>query len=367
MEKILVVGYTTRPIVQSAVRAGFVPYAIDHFLDLDLLALAEAAAPLEEDLPDLGVGGFLERLDLEIDGIVIGSGCERIELEKDLNERIIGNSPDLMRKASDKCYIGRKITDMGFLYPEIYREGEIEFPAVIKPASGGGGLKNILVNDASELEALDLDLSEYLIQAYVDGIPASVSVISTEDGDTASFCVNEQLIGAKWLNAPSRFAYCGNIVPLETELDDEICMIAEEVVRELGLVGSNGVDFVITPDGPVVIEVNPRFQGSLEAIEAACGCNLFDYHMRACEGELPELKRPERFGIRAVVYAPRDMLIEEDLRRYGFSDAPSPPKEVAKGEPLASVVGLGKSRDGAVEAVKERLRGMVWCPNESDL
>ncbi|OFV67528.1 MAG: ATP-dependent carboligase [Candidatus Syntrophoarchaeum caldarius] len=351
MEEVLIVGYTTRQIAQSAVNAGFRVFCLDHFLDLDLLEIVEASALLDEDAKDFGVGAFLDRLDREIDGIIIGSGCEGIRLDERLSRRVIGNSPALMQKVSDKKYFGKKVIEMGFLHPEIYDRDTIRFPAVLKPRRGGGGLKNIFIRERSELEALDIDSSEYLIQQYINGIPASVSVISNPDGEVSSYCVNEQLIGIEWLNAPSRFAYCGNIIPLETALEDQICKIAEEIVVELGLIGSNGIDFVISGDDILVIEVNPRFQGTIEALEIATGDNIFHAHVKACRGEDFEIKKPRRYGMRAIFYAGEDLVIREDLRRWGFSDVPETGRRIEKGKPVVSVSGSSNSRRGVVEKI----------------
>jgi hypothetical protein len=186
-----------------------------------------------------------------------------------------------------------------------------------------------------------------------------VSLVSNEKGEVKSFCVNEQLIGIDWLNAPSKFAYCGNIIPFETELVSEICEIAAEIIRELELIGSNGVDFVISNGKAVVIEVNPRFQGSIEALEIATGCNIFDCHIKACRNEHFDIKKPERFGMRAVVYAKADMVIEEDLRRWGFGDVPAIGTMIPGGEPVASVLGYSETRSGVIGDAREVIARLI--------
>jgi predicted ATP-grasp superfamily ATP-dependent carboligase len=99
-----------------------------------------------------------------------------------------------------------------------------------------------------------------LIQEYVEGDAASASVISTAS-DARTVAVNEQLLGVRDLGQLEPFGYCGNITPLEaSEAVVERCReVAEEVVEHFRLVGSNGVDLVITGEGvPEVIEVNPN-------------------------------------------------------------------------------------------------------------
>jgi len=61
--------------------------------------------------------------------------------------------------------------------------------------------------------------------------------------------------------------------------------LAEELVLEFKLLGSNGVDFLASKKGPVVLEINPRFQGSLDTVEKAMNINLFEAHAGCFRGE----------------------------------------------------------------------------------
>jgi predicted ATP-grasp superfamily ATP-dependent carboligase len=76
------------------------------------------------------------------------------------------------------------------------------------------------------------------------------------------------MIGVPWLTR-MQFAYCGNITPYEGKYTEEMCNISEKLVTELGLMGSIGIDIIVTEDGPEIIEINPRFQGSLDTVELA--------------------------------------------------------------------------------------------------
>ncbi len=60
--------------------------------------------------------------------------------------------------------------------------------------------------------------------------------------------------------------------------------LAEELVLDFKLLGSNGVDFLVTETGPIVLEINPRFQGSLDTVEKAMNINLFEAHVRCFKG-----------------------------------------------------------------------------------
>jgi len=44
---------------------------------------------------------------------------------------------------------------------------------------------------------------------------------------------------------------------------------------------------MLTDKGVQVIEVNPRFQGSIDTIELSTGLSIFDAHIKSFDGELP--------------------------------------------------------------------------------
>ena len=52
-----------------------------------------------------------------------------------------------------------------------------------------------------------------------------------------------------------------------------------------GLAGYVGVDFVLTPAGPVVLEVNPRLTSSYCGLSRALGRNVAAEILRACTFE----------------------------------------------------------------------------------
>lgn len=196
---------------------------------------------------------------------------------------------------------------------------------------------------------------DFIVQEYLQGTFASVSVLSTGE-DAVALTVNEQLIGVPWLGAIQPFRYCGNITPLDTKHSGKMCRIAETLVLELGLIGSNGVDFIITKDGPVVLEVNPRFQGSLDTVELFTGVNLFDAHVRACSGELVKKPQATCFAVKMVVFAESKMTIRKNLDVDGIANVPPVGKDINAEELIAIALGTGATRKDAMRmAMKNAL------------
>ncbi|MBN2110904.1 MAG: ATP-grasp domain-containing protein [Methanosarcinaceae archaeon] len=375
MKDILVIGFSTRNIVCSGKRAGYNMFAIDVFCDHDMLACAEAAMKL-----DVGEGFFTRDIELsricsmiddfgiDFDGIIPASGFETMRFPEHLP--VLGNDHVIMKEVSDKSRFAEMITAMDLPHPQTYslsETGDLKYPVMVKPSCAGGGILNRVLHDRNELDSylgsldklpVQIKKEDMIIQDYLSGIPASVSVISTRD-EARTVAINEQLIGIPWLTELP-FAYCGNITPLITPCADQMKDISERLIHELGLIGSNGVDFLITKNGPVVIEVNARFQGSLDTVEMSTGCNIFEAHMQAFDGIL-ELKEPlnRQYASRAIIYGNCDTVITNDIQgrilEKNVVDVPNTGDVIHMNEPLTSVLSTGRSRDTVIREARSNV------------
>jgi predicted ATP-grasp superfamily ATP-dependent carboligase len=343
-------GFNSRPIACSAKRAGYIVYAVDGFKDVDLERCAEECITFKGQPTEAIAKRAIEKF--QFDALVIGSGFEFFDLEVK-SDKILGNPPQVAKKVSNKEWLAKKLMEIGIQTPRIYSADAIEFPAVLKPKTGGGGFMNILVKSKEDLPPSNV-LEGMLIQQFILGKAASVSVLSTKK-EALALAVNEQLLGKKWLNQKNIFGYCGNITPLKTKYEAQLKQIAEELVLELGLIGSNGVDFVIARNGVYLIEVNPRFQGSLDTVEIATGINMFEAHVKACKGELIPRPSVKQFGAKMIIYAPRKVKIKSNLDVVGIADIPQVGRVIDGGEPVATALGWGKDRLSAVKMARSRV------------
>jgi len=380
--KILAIGYSARHIVCSGSRAGYEMSAADSFGDVDTRRCATRYFLLNP----LQLHADVKHLKAEIeeaDGIIIGSGFESADFGfltvKD-RKKIVGNTPKKTREVSNKAWLSSRLDDLGIPHPLSYTGREIaegeekekaklkdfHYPVVAKPVYGGGGTANFFCIDEKELIHWAKLFPDFLFQEYINGTHASVSLISTEH-EAISVSVNEQLIGLDSVYAPGPFAYCGNISPFITKSSERMCEIAEFLTTELGLVGSNGIDFVVTDDVPFVIEVNPRFQGSLDTVELSTGLNLnlVDASMKAVRGDLlVERVEAKRYAAKTIVFARQEGVVMGNLDRdvQGIVDIPEKGRIVKQGEPIATGIGIGDSREEAVaEAMSnaERIKAGV--------
>ena len=262
---------------------------------------------------------------------------------------MLNNPPEKTAQVSDKLWLARWLEEKGFPFIKtkpVAVADNLRFPFLVKPRKGAGGVGCRIVSSPS-----DLKWEEGLIaQELIIGRPASVSVIGN-GREARAIAVNEQLIGVPWAGAKG-FRYSGNITPLAPP-QCGIGQMAEEIIADLGLVGSNGVDFLLTEKGPVVVEVNSRFQGSLDTVELSGGDNVFQAHLQSFSGMLP--KRPAQSSCtagRIIIYAPRDLTIEADLVRDWTADVPGKGSRIAADDPILSIMALGSSRDEVLAQLK---------------
>ncbi|MFY9199936.1 MAG: ATP-grasp domain-containing protein [Methanosarcina flavescens] len=387
MQNILVIGFSTRNVVCSANRAGYTVCSIDAFRDLDLQECAYKSTFLEcrtvEELHQLDASRIkaqMSEFGLEFDAVVPGSGLEMLD-HKDIPCPVLANSPDAMQKASDKLYLSKRLEALGIPHPRCYSSEEldaIEYPIMIKPVSGGGGIFNRvarnrqeLLTSLEELYKLNPELTEQtvVIQEFLEGIPSSVSLLSTKN-EALSVAVNEQLIGIPWLSRLP-FAYCGNITPFTTDQAEEMEALAEELVLEFKLLGSNGVDFLVSKKGPAVLEINPRFQGSLDTVEKAMNINIFEAHVGCFRGDLPEKPEAKGFAARGIIYSDRELFIDGKLMdlilREKGADIPCQGTVAEPDGPLTSLFACTSTREEAVLSLKRGAdRIKVFIKNQTE-
>ncbi len=353
-------------------------YAADAFGDVDTKRCACEYYPLDPFQLHTGLKNLEEAIPA-VDGLIIGSGFESADfsfLPEEDRLKVLGNTPEKTREISNKAGLSLRLDDLGIQHPltytgraltEMIDEGAhipFHYPVVAKPAYGGGGTANFLCKTEKKLIRCAKQLPDVLYQDFIKGQHASVSVILTKRAARA-VSVNEQLIGVTSLSATGPFVYCGNISPFVTKFSKPVCELAEELTSELGLLGSNGVDFVVTDHGPFVIEVNARLQGSLDTVERSTGLNIVDAHVNAIKGELPERVAAKRYAVKAILFANHEGVVLDnfDAVSEGIVDIPEKGRVVKQGEPIATGIGLGDSRHSAcadamrnIERIKAGLR-----------
>jgi len=382
IQSLLVAGIDTVSVAKSAKEAGYKIYAADYFGDIDFRRVCSGWESIIEQKRGKSCGrmeskfkpeaflkmtkSLLEKC--EIDAMLLSSGLDdHFNVLYKLNDLvpILGNSPKVVERVRMKPGFFKELKRLGIAHPEtaIVRDpsgakaaaAEIEYPIVAKPIRGFGGAGIRIAHNPTEVERAFFEVSlaskDVVVQKFIDGIHASISFLATSK-DVKVLTINEQLLGLHFLFQLEPFGYCGNIVPLNVaDSTFKRCKrIAENIALHFGLKGSNGIDLVISKEGtPCVVEVNPRFQGTLECVERVLGINLVKSHINAClNGSLPTIKeKTSTFCTRLILYSPKRIIAPDLTALREVRDIPFPESIIEKGEPLCSVITEGRSRDSS--------------------
>lgn len=375
-------------IAKSAKEAGYKIYAADYFGDIDLRRVCSGCEAIIEQKRGKSCGRMESKFKTEaflkmtkillqrykIDAILLSSGLDDyFDVLYGLDELapILGNPPEVIERVRKKTGFFKELKRLGITHPETEivknvdeakaAAGEIGYPVVVKPIRGFGGLGIRTAQNSNEIERAFFELSlvakDVLVQKFINGIHASVSVL-VADKDVEVLTLNEQLLGLRFLFQQEPFGYCGNIVPLyfADSVLEKCKSIAEKIALHFGLNGSNGIDLVISKEGkPHVVEVNPRFQGTVECVERVLGINLVESHINAClYGSLPKIKEKKpTFCTRLILYAPKRVIAPNLMGFREVRDVPLPGIIIEKGEPLCSIITEGKNRKISFQKAKK--------------
>ncbi|MEM0088352.1 MAG: ATP-grasp domain-containing protein [Archaeoglobaceae archaeon] len=318
-EKVLLIGTNVRNVAESAKKAGYEVYAITKFPDLDLKLYCEEVYEICGDVRE-----HAEKVAQEKNAkVVLCSNAETLEV----NAELLCNEPRVAKRIVDKLNFYKTLEKCGIPHPELLKKPEEK--TIVKPRFGGGG-EGIKFGDKAN--------GDFILQRFVEGIPCSVSLMCGKE--TIPIACNYIFSGWKEMNAEG-FRYSGNLTPLKVsgEKIKKLEKLAIETAELFELRGSVGVDFILA-DEAYVLELNPRFQGSLDSVEMSCDVNLFSMHVRAFEGRRVEKPVAKRFAIRAILFAHKNMVVKRDLTGNPFY-ADVPFGFYKKGEPLVSILACG--------------------------
>ena len=394
VRSLLAIGIDLVSLASSAKRAGYQVYAADYFGDLDLQRVCIRYESIIQQKPAKSCGhlelnfkpeAFLRLTksllqENQIDAILLSSGLDDyfdILCESNNLVPILGNSPQTVKNVREKPKFFEELKRLGIPYPETAMvtdvkdakkmAAEIEYPVVIKPSRGFGGIGIRIAKSPQELKREFQEVSVFddnvLIQKYITGAPVSISFLASHN-DVRILTINEQLVGVPYAFQCEPFGYCGNIVPFHSaNLISEKCkLITKKIALHFGLIGSNGIDLVISKENvPYVIEINPRFQGTLECVERVLKINLVKVHINACiHGSLPIMQeRNSIFSTRLILFAHERVIVPDLTIFKEVRDIPLPKTVIEKGEPLCSIVTERSSRDDSLQKAK-RLAKVIY-------
>ncbi len=311
----LIAAVSGRPLAASARRAGVDAAVLDFFADADTRAMGypcRGVAPpdgLRFDRAALVSGAEELAPARNCAGVVCGSGFERtpeLMSEISVGRNLLGNTPGLVAKMKDPSRFFPLLDDLGIPRPGVSLAPPGNPDGWLAKRRGGAGGVNVV--PASRASGRPDEYYQRLERGR------SLSALFLANGSRAlQVGFNEShvrpLPGAPYL-------YGGGVggIRLAPEVEEDIVEALQRLTGATGLVGLNGVDFLLREDGWSVLEINPRPTACIEYYDADWPLGLFAAHVAACAGHLPESCPPPRTCRgHAIVYAPRGLTVNPGL------------------------------------------------------
>lgn len=365
MENVLVVGINTRPVACSAKKMRNTVYSVDYFCTGDLVTCSDNLKCVLSQKPYKSCGNYAENYDPEliyeyanefidkVDYILCTSGVTPENFPK---SKIVGNKK--IGHVDNKYKLYNSLKNK-FKVPETFQVQSYEDAAeivhsfdnkqfIVKPVIGAGGKGICWFEDTTE----NSNFNNVMLQEFIEGESISASVLSTSK-EAKTILTSKQIIGETKLGQIDKFGYCGNIAPYKN--DPRINQLAEDVIMELSLLGSNGVDMIDTGDDLYVIEVNPRFQGTFECAEEVLGINMVDAHCKATKGTLIEVPSSSKYAVKMIVFA-KKRSIAGNLDFDGVYDIPRKNVIIEKDEPAVTIIRTGETPESAIYEAQKTVK-----------
>jgi predicted ATP-grasp superfamily ATP-dependent carboligase len=386
-------GLSVRWLTQALAAQGVRVHALDCFGDEDTRAAAVSWAAL--GAPGTGItvteaGALAVRLPPDLP-LCYTAGFEGVPEALGTLARarpLAGNPPALLGAISLPARWRESLAACGLYGPTIRLPGE-PLPTAVAGVPGGAAgawlVKRAGTSGGGHIRRFRPDVplgqGEYL-QRFEPG--PSFGVVFHADGETA------RLIGLV-RHARLQGRLCGPFAQgaalalpgIPPALRSVLQTQLTGLVRRLGLRGVNGSDFILRRDGlPAWLELNARLPGTLPLVDPAgdwLRVHLGAAAAGAAGGGEPGRAAPDptgcdppaqpagRWRAQSVVYAPRALVIPEDMVWPPWAhDRPAAGTRIASGEPWVSIEAAAPSARAALLTLRRRLNILAALPRLRD-
>jgi predicted ATP-grasp superfamily ATP-dependent carboligase len=349
---LLIVALSGRALARSAQRGGYKALVLDLYNDLDTRSCAIQSRQVPGSDGDFDSAALL-RIAGEVapvdSGVVAGTGFEAAPAllgKLAAGRELCGNSPDTIARMKDPSIFFPLLDALNIPHPSVSFSPPANPQRWLTKKIGGSGGTHI--HPATHAAASD---AGRYYQRLVHG--RSASVLFLANGSEARIIGRNEQFTAGVDGSAYRYAGAVNRIELPPTIETEIDSKVNALVRASGLVGLNGLDFILAGDAYQVLEVNPRPTATIDLHDADFPDGLFHLHLQACRGRLPA-RMPDSHTVRAhaVLYAREALTIPAWLRFPDWcSDLPAAGTQFARRTPVCTVHACG----GSVSEVKRLL------------
>ncbi len=361
-DAILIAAFSGRSLAQSARRAGYRPFVVDAFGDLDTRAAAEDFRVLDGAMQ----GGFrtkpligaLSELSQSAQtsplGLMLGSGFEdkpRLVAALASRFRLLGSGAKTIADCKNPKTFFAALDNLGISHPETRSDAPDDAAGWVSKRIGGSGGRHI--RDCSG--AARAKPRRYF-QKRLTGERYSIGALIDSDGVQSSFAVSKQWM-APSRATPYRFGGCVSKPAIDIALLSELTDSARRLASALSLTGMASFDFIVDGNRPYLLEVNPRPGASLDVLDDSNG-ERFKAHVAAWTGAGDQSPLTEAGSAKAmaILHADRGPVLLGEIPWPEWSaDRGVPGTPVPEGAPLASAFAEAPTADAAEALARTRL------------
>lgn len=218
------------------------------------------------------------------------------ELFESIGCRLVVPPRDIVVRTADKLTFANFLNEIGIPGPatQAYREDiSVErFPVYLKPRRGSGSIGTARVDSAHSLHETARGRRDLIVQEAIAGAEFTVDCFAAEPGRVVAAVPRERIAIKAGVSVKGR-----------TYRHPLIEGIVRDVVEKSGLQGPANVQGMLRADGTfVIIEMNPRFSGTL-ALTTAAGINFASLLIDMVEGNaIPNLLGRHEDGLTMMRY-----------------------------------------------------------------
>lgn len=314
---VLVLAASARPLARSLVRAGHAVRCYDFFADLDtphVMKTDATAGAVEDEPPDRPLiygGAFENRPEV----------LERIARRRPL----LGCPPVAIHGV--RAGLFALAAELGLRVPQEQPNGTL-------PPAGDRLWKPFASAAGQRIGLRPLDGVAGRWQERIDGASVGAAFVARE-GECVPLGLVRHHPNPTQRDPAQPFAMQDLTHDPAKAIPQPLVELAAAAVARFGLRGPFNIDAILTPDGPVPLECNPRYTSGMELIERAAEQSVFD----ASFGEIV-LRQPRRCWAKRILLAHRAMRSRLSLSsRPGdwVADIPPPGTLVDAGQPWCTV------------------------------
>lgn len=203
-----------------------------------------------------------------------------------LNEQVLGCQPQAIKICSDKYHCDQHLKSKGHLTAHSCRASEWLSSSfdlldgyIVKPIDGAGCIDTLYFERRIQLEQYlaqhdNVTLQSSMVQAYVKGETLSLSLLLDND-DALVLSINKQTIN----RTANTLSFTATTINDRASNHFSLAQ-AKNLARQLqhtisGLWGFVGVDFILSEEGPIIVDINPRLTTSYIGLKQSLGLNPF--------------------------------------------------------------------------------------------